>query len=69
MVVRTAGGVASLSEGPTRANRASGLKQESYVKSEHLRSISHERLRQRWGTVDVSVIRAVEKRLVWLLAL
>lgn len=46
-----------------------GVKQESYIKCEHLRSISHERLRKRWGAVDISVIRAAEKRLVWLLGL
>lgn len=44
-----------------------GVREESYVKCEHIRSISHERLRKRWGAVDIPIIRAVEKRLLRLL--
>ncbi len=46
-----------------------GVKQASYIKCEHMRSLSHERLRKRWGIVDLTIIRAVEKRLLLLLSL
>ena len=46
-----------------------GLKQASYIKCEDVRSISRERLRERWGTVSSKTLLEIEDRLRILLNL
>ncbi len=46
-----------------------GLKQRSFIMCEHLRSVSHDRLVQRWGAVSAATLTAVERRLRFLLAM
>jgi mRNA interferase MazF len=46
-----------------------GLKQVSFIKCEDLRSISLQRLTQRWGRVSAKTVQAVEIRLRLLLEL
>ena len=46
-----------------------GVKQVSYVKCEDVRSISRQRLRERWGTVNSTTLLQVEDRLRILLSL
>ena len=46
-----------------------GVKQVSYVKCEDVRSISRERLRERWGTIDDTTLLHIEDRLRILLNL
>ena len=46
-----------------------GIKKTSYVKCEDVRSISRERLRERWGTVDTTTLLQIEDRLRILLNL
>jgi mRNA interferase MazF len=46
-----------------------GVKQVSYVKCEDVRSISRERLRELWGTVDGRTLLQIEDRLRILLNL
>jgi mRNA interferase MazF len=46
-----------------------GLRQQSYIKCEDLRSIAAERFVMRWGTVSAQTLLAVERRLRILLDL
>lgn len=46
-----------------------GLTEISYIKCEDVRSISKERLRDRWGVTSVETLHQVEDRLRILLAL
>ena len=46
-----------------------GVKQVSHVKCEDVRSISRERLRERWGTVSGTTLLQIEDRLRILLNL
>ncbi|MEA3238209.1 MAG: type II toxin-antitoxin system PemK/MazF family toxin [Candidatus Bipolaricaulota bacterium] len=46
-----------------------GLEQVSYVKCEDIRSISRQRLRERWGTVSSMTLLQIEDRLRILLNL
>ncbi len=46
-----------------------GVRQASYIKCEDVRSVSKERLSQRWGAVSPATLAAVEERLRLLLGL
>jgi len=46
-----------------------GVSQPNYIKCEDIRSISKERLRDRWGAINVETLRLVEDRLRILLDL
>lgn len=46
-----------------------GVRQPSFIKCEDVRSVSRERLRERWGTVATQTMLAVEDRLRILMGL
>ncbi len=46
-----------------------GARRRSYIMCEHTRSVSHERLAERWGAVSPETLAQVEYRLRLLLAL
>lgn len=46
-----------------------GVRVRSYIKCEDVRSVSIERLQERWGAVAPATIALVETRIRWLLGL